>query len=124
MWLAEERDRERTLTMLEEHGLVFVCVDAPEASGLPRLFAVTNPGLLVVRLHGRSESTWGDTSHSAAERCRYVYSEPELDELARPIEGLAREARESHLLMNNCYRDYAVRNAAQLRDLVTRHIGD
>ena len=29
-----------------------------------------------------------------------------------------REARETHLLMNNCYRDYAVRNAAQLRDLL------
>jgi len=31
MWLAEERDRERTLRTLEEHRLVFVCVDAPEA---------------------------------------------------------------------------------------------
>ena len=29
-WLAAERDRERTLGMLEEHGLVFVCVDAPQ----------------------------------------------------------------------------------------------
>src|SRR5207248_2771050 len=41
MWLSEERDRDRTLGMLEEHGLVFVCVDAPEVSGLPRLLAVT-----------------------------------------------------------------------------------
>ena len=39
------------------------------------------------------------------------------------IAEVVREARESHLLMNNCYRDYAVRNAAQLRDLVNRHIG-
>jgi hypothetical protein len=31
---------------------------------------------------------------------------------------VAQEARETHLLMNNCYRDYFVRNAAQLRDLV------
>src|SRR5205823_9148692 len=29
-WLAEARDRERTLGLLEEHGLTFVCVDAPE----------------------------------------------------------------------------------------------
>lgn len=50
--------------------------------------------------------------------------EAELDELTRPIAEVVREARESHLLMNNCYRDYAVRNAAQLRDLVNRHIGD
>jgi uncharacterized protein YecE (DUF72 family) len=124
MWLAEEHDRERTLSTLEDQGLVFVCVDAPEASGLPRLFAVTNPELFVVRFHGRSESTWADTSRSAAERFRYLYSEAELEELARPIAELAGEADESHMLMNNCYRDFAVRNAAELRDLISRRIGE
>jgi uncharacterized protein YecE (DUF72 family) len=123
MWLAEERDRERTLRMLEEHGLVFVGVDAPAVSGLPRLFAVTNPELLVVRFHGRSDDTWAGTSRSAAERFRYLYSEQELDELARQVASVAGEARESHMLMNNCYRDYGVRNAAQLRDLVARYLG-
>src|SRR5262249_24531119 len=92
MWLAEERDRERTLSMLEDQGLVFVCVDAPEASGLPRLFALTNPDLLLVRFHGRSESTWADTTRSAAERFRYLYSQAELAQLAGPIAELAREA--------------------------------
>jgi uncharacterized protein YecE (DUF72 family) len=124
MWLAEPRDRERTLATLEDNGLVFVCVDAPEASGLPRVFAVTNPELFVVRFHGRSDSTWADTSRSAAERFRYLYSEAELAELAQPISELAQEARESHMLMNNCYRDYAVRNAAQLRDLISRLVAD
>ena len=121
MWLAEERDRERTLGMLEEHGLVFVCVDAPPVSGLPRLFAITNEELFTVRFHGRSDSTWSDTSRSAAERFRYLYSEEELEELARPIIEVSHEARETHLLMNNCYRDYAVHNAAELRDLVARY---
>src|SRR5437763_10761582 len=32
-WTAEERDRERTLSLLEDHELVFVCVDAPEVAG-------------------------------------------------------------------------------------------
>jgi uncharacterized protein YecE (DUF72 family) len=124
MWLAEEPDRERTLATLEDHGLVFVCVDAPEASGLPHLFAVTNPELFLVRFHGRSDSTWADTSRSAAERFRYLYSDAELEQLARPIAELAPEARESHMLMNNCYRDYAVQNAAQLRDSIARLIRD
>ena len=118
-WLAEERDRARTLSLLEEHGLVFVCVDAPEVSGLPRLFAMTNPQLAIVRFHGRSDSTWAGHARTAAERFRYLYSESELAELARPVAGLAREAAETHLLMNNCYRDYSVRNAAQLRELLT-----
>jgi uncharacterized protein YecE (DUF72 family) len=119
-WLAEERDRERTLALLEEHGLIFVCVDAPRVSGLPRLFAVTNPELFVVRFHGRADDTWSSGAPTAAERFRYLYSRPELEELAQPIREQAHEARESHLLMNNCYRDYSVRNAAELRELLAR----
>jgi uncharacterized protein YecE (DUF72 family) len=121
MWLSEERDRERTLRLLEEHHLILVGLDAPAASKLPRLMAVTNPELLVVRFHGRSDSTWADTSRSAAERFRYLYAHEELEGLARPIAEVAQEARETHLLMNNCYRDYAVRNAGELRDLLARH---
>ena len=88
-WLAEERDRERTLGLLEEQGLVFVCVDAPEISHLPRLLAVTNDELLIVRFHGRSDATWNDTSRSAAERFRYLYSRKELEQLARPLTELS-----------------------------------
>jgi uncharacterized protein YecE (DUF72 family) len=123
MWLAEERDRRRTLEMLEEHGLVFTCVDAPLVSGLPRILAVTNEELFMIRFHGRSDSTWKDTSRSAAERFRYLYSREELEELAPPLAETAEQAREAHLLMNNCYRDYAVRNAAELRDLLSRYAG-
>ena len=121
-WLAEERDRKRTLGLLAENGLVFVCVDAPVASGLPRLLEITNEELLVVRFHGRADRTWSDTSGSAAERFRYLYSDQELEELAPPISEVAHRARETHLLMNNCYRDYAVRNAASLRDLLARYL--
>jgi uncharacterized protein YecE (DUF72 family) len=122
-WTAEERDRERTLAMLEEHGLIFVCVDAPPVSGLPRVMAVTSPELFLMRFHGRSDSTWNDTSRSAADRFRYEYSQTELQEMVRPIAEHAADARETHLLMNNCYRDYAVRNADQLRDLLAQYAG-
>jgi uncharacterized protein YecE (DUF72 family) len=120
MWLAEQRDRERTLKTLEDNELVFVGVDAPEVSGLPRLSAVTNRELFMLRFHGRSDSTWNDTSRSAAERFRYLYSEGELKQLAAPIAEHVEEARETHLLMNNCYRDYSVRNADELRDILMR----
>jgi uncharacterized protein YecE (DUF72 family) len=118
MWLAAERDRKRTLRMLEDSGLVFVSLDAPKVSELPRFMAVTNPELFVVRFHGRSDKTWSDTSRTAAERFRYLYSQKELGELAGPVAEHVHEAKETHLLMNNCYRDYAVRNAAELRDLL------
>jgi uncharacterized protein YecE (DUF72 family) len=120
-WTESERDRERTLGMLEELGLIYVGVDAPQVSELPRVMAVTNPELFIMRFHGRSDSTWNDTSRSAAERFRYLYSSEELEELVGPIAEHAAEARETHLLMNNCYRDYAVRNAAELRDLIASY---
>jgi uncharacterized protein YecE (DUF72 family) len=123
MWTAEPRDRERTLGMLEERGLIFVCVDAPPISGLPRVLAVTNPELTVMRFHGRADSTWKGNSRSAAERFRYLYSDDELKQLAGPVAEAAAQAGEAHLLMNNCYRDYAVQNAAELRDLLAQQKG-
>lgn len=123
MWLAETRARERTLGMLRENGLICVCVDAPPVSGLPRILEVTNDELFVFRFHGRSDATWKDTSRSAAERFRYLYSREELEELARPLAETAEQARETHLLTNNCYRDYAVRNAAELRELIAKYAG-
>ena len=120
-WLAEARDRERTLRTLTDDGLVFVGVDAPEVSELPRVFAVTNPELFTVRFHGRADKTWNDTSRSAAERFRYRYKAEELQELVPELAEHAHEARETHLLMNNCYRDYSVRNAGELRDLLARY---
>lgn len=120
MWVQEPRDRERTLRLLEEHELAFVCVDAPKVSELPRILAVTNDELFVVRFHGRSEDTWKGSHRSASERFRYLYSRAELEELAPAIAQTAEQARESHLLMNNCYRDYSVRNAAELRDLLAK----
>jgi uncharacterized protein YecE (DUF72 family) len=122
-WLREPADRERTLGLLEELGLAFVCVDAPSASGLPRLLATTHPELAVVRFHGRSDRAWQNTSGRAADRFRYLYSKRELADLARPLNELAEQARETHLLMNNCYRDYSVRNAAMLRDVLAGRDG-
>jgi uncharacterized protein YecE (DUF72 family) len=122
-WLAEKRDRDRTLELFRELGLIHVVVDAPPTSGLPRVLEVTNPELLVVRFHGRSDSTWSARTRTAAERFNYLYSESELCELVEPIAEVVEEAAESHLLMNNCYRDYSVRNATQLHDLFARYTG-
>ncbi len=118
-WVASDRDRERTLALLRDHHLTYVSVDAPPVSELPRLLTVTNPDLFVMRFHGRANDTWKGRARTAAERFRYLYSKDELEELANRTAEVSCEARESHLLMNNCYRDYGVNNAAQLRELLT-----
>jgi uncharacterized protein YecE (DUF72 family) len=118
-WVASERDRDRTLGLLRDHHLTYVCVDAPPVSELPRLLELTTSDLFVMRFHGRADDTWKGRTRTAAERFRYLYSHDELEKLANDAAEIAGQARESHLLMNNCYRDYGVRNAAQLRELLT-----
>jgi uncharacterized protein YecE (DUF72 family) len=118
-WVSDERDRERTLGLLRDQGLTYVCVDAPPVSELPRLFELTTPELFVMRLHGRASDTWKGRARTAAERFRYLYSEEELEEIANALAPVTGSARELHLLMNNCYRDYGVQNAGQLRELLT-----
>jgi uncharacterized protein YecE (DUF72 family) len=117
-WLAEGRDRERTLELLEELGLPLVCVDMPQGfrSSLPPIAEVTSPDLAVVRFHGRDPKAW--KKQTVSERFRYRYDEDELREWVPKVEHLADGAREVHALMNNCYSDYATTNAQQLMDLL------
>jgi uncharacterized protein YecE (DUF72 family) len=112
-WFAED-DRERTLGLLRELGLALVVVDAPPVSGLPTVLEATRDDLAVVRFHGRADATWNARNVSAAERFRYLYSQRELEEWAPNVGRLAQSASRVHLLMNNCYQDYGVRNAAEL----------
>ncbi len=114
-WLAEERDRQLTLRFLREHGLPLVCVDEPQgfSSSVPPLAEVTAP-LAVVRFHGRNAATWEARGLTTAERFNYLYTPEELGEWVPRVRQLAREAEEVHVLFNNCYRDYAVRNARQM----------
>ena len=42
----------------------------------------------------------------------------ELAEWVPKVQGLSGQVRETHVLMNNCYRDFAVRNARELGDML------
>jgi Protein of unknown function DUF72 len=81
----------------------------------PPVPAATAPDLAVVRLHGDSDK-WD--SKDIHERFGYRYSEAELKEWALKVSGLARDAADTHVLFNNCYRDYAQVNAQQLAALL------
>lgn len=118
-WLAED-ERERTLGLLERLGLAYVCVDEPQgfASSVPPVVAAT-ADVAVVRFHGRNVATWEDRQvMTAAERFAYRYTEEELAGWVPGLRQLATSARETHALMNNCYRDHAVDNGRQLAALL------
>jgi uncharacterized protein YecE (DUF72 family) len=115
-WMTPDNQRE-TLDFLSGHGLPYVCVDMPQGypSSIPPVLAAT-ADLAVVRMHGHSPN-W--TSKDIHERFGYRYSPAELAGWAPRIGGLAGRAEVTHVLFNNCYRDYAQVNARQLADLLS-----
>ncbi len=114
-WLSSAEDRRATFDLLESEDLAYVCVDEPQgfSSSVPPELAVT-ADLAVLRFHGHNAENWERKGITAAERFRYLYSEEELEGWAPRIRQLSDSARETHLVFNNCYRDYGVNNARQL----------
>ena len=111
-WLSE-RNRAETLEFLEGHGLAYVCVDMPQGfkSSVPPVVAAT-ADLASIRFHGHNDAEW--ESGSVQRRFKYLYSDKELRRWVPKVHDLAAEAKSTHVLMNNCYRDYAQQNARQL----------
>ncbi len=117
-WLGTARDRDRTAATLRDLQLALVVVDAPSASGLKTVEEVTDSDLAVVRFHGRNDDTWDAQATTAAERFKYLYTKRQLRAWVPRLHRLAERAERVHALMNNCYQDYGVRNAADLTALV------
>jgi uncharacterized protein YecE (DUF72 family) len=114
-WM-EERNQHETLDFLTSYGVPYVCVDMPQGypTSIPPVLAAT-ADLAVMRFHGHSEK-W--TSKDVHERFGYRYSDRELRDWAPRLRRLAEQVDTTHVLMNNCYADYAQTNARQLSDLL------
>jgi uncharacterized protein YecE (DUF72 family) len=114
-WFAGDNQAE-TLAFLREHDLPYVVVDMPQGhkSSIPPVVEATSD-LAVVRFHGHSDK-W--TSKDIYEKFGYLYSEQELAAWAPRLTALAEQTRSTHVLMNNCYGDYAQRNASELLQLL------
>jgi uncharacterized protein YecE (DUF72 family) len=118
-WLGDEAATARTLSFLESEGAGYVSVDEPQgfANSTPPL-SVATASTAVVRFHGRNRETWQMRGRSASDRFNYLYNESELGEWVPQIRALAAQAASVHVLFNNNYRDYGVRNAAQMTALL------
>ncbi len=118
-WL-NEKNQERTIRFLSDNGIPFVMVDEPQGfkSSLPPVVAVTSPDLAIVRFHGRNRDTWEAKNITPAERFRYLYDEDELKEWVPKIRKAAKEAKETHVLMNNCFSNYGSTNAREMAKLL------
>ncbi len=115
-WFAGDNQAE-TLEYLRKHDLPFVAVDMPQGhkSSIPPVVEATSD-IAVVRFHGHSDR-W--TSKDIYEKFGYRYSDEELKSWAPKLEQLSTETAQTHVLMNNCYSDYAQRNASKLIEFIS-----
>ncbi len=117
-WL-NEKNLDRTMGVLRDNNLSYVCVDEPQGfkSSVPPVVEATSD-IGVVRFHGRNREMWEKESATAAQRFDYLYSEEELQEWVPRMKQLASDTRQLHVLFNNCYADKAVVNASQMKMMV------
>ncbi|MFW6125562.1 MAG: DUF72 domain-containing protein [Chloroflexota bacterium] len=114
-----EKNLDRTMGVLRENNMSFVCVDEPQGfkSSVPAVVEATSD-IGVVRFHGRNMETWEKDSKTAAERFDYLYTEEEMQEWVPRIRQLASQTKQVHVLFNNCYADKAVVNAGQMKSML------
>jgi uncharacterized protein YecE (DUF72 family) len=115
-----EKNVERTLKFLGDRQIPLVMVDGPQGfkSSVPAIVAATSPELAVVRFHGRRTETWEAKNIKTVERFRYLYDEDELGEWVPRVKEAAGQAKETHVLFNNCYANYGATNALMLAELL------
>jgi len=108
-----------TLALLEAAGLAYVTVDEPQgfrSSTPPVVAATAEPAIL--RLHGRNAATWELRTGTASDRFKYLYDDRELEEWAPRVRELAQRADTVHVLFNNNFEDWGMRNARRMSALL------
>jgi len=120
----EDKHCEETLEFERSRGLTHVVVDEPQgfANSIPSIWEITSSEIAVVRLHGRNREAWNQKGfESSTDRFNYLYSADELRDLADSIQKLGARTRETHVLFNNNFGNFAQRNAADLQHLLVKH---
>jgi uncharacterized protein YecE (DUF72 family) len=116
---------ERTLGWLSEHGAAFVAVDAPKEDHvpiMPDVDAVTRDDLAYIRMHGRNADGYM-RGKSVAERFGWEYTDDELGEIAKRVEGMAEQAAAVHVAFNNNRGRDAPTSARRFRQLIGQDPG-
>ncbi|HEX7197720.1 MAG TPA: DUF72 domain-containing protein, partial [Candidatus Limnocylindria bacterium] len=111
---------DRTMRFLGDRSIPIVMVDGPQGfkSSVPPILATTSPALALVRFHGRRTETWEKQNIKTVERFRYLYDREELTDWAPKVRDASAQAKETHVLFNNCYANYGATNALMLAELL------
>jgi uncharacterized protein YecE (DUF72 family) len=115
-----EKNAERTVKFLQEHKIPYVAVDEPQGfkSSVPPVVVQTSSDLAVFRFHGRNKENWEKKDITPAERFRYLYDQDELADWTSKIAAVAKDAKETHVIYNNCFSNYGTTNAREAARLL------
>jgi uncharacterized protein YecE (DUF72 family) len=111
-----------TRKFFEDRQLTWVGVDAPATEhfmAMPGLDLSSNPQLAYLRLHGRNAKGY-ISGKTVAERFDYFYTDQEIQGTIERARHLAEKATRTHVVYNNNFSDYPLRNAATFQQLL-RH---
>lgn len=115
-----EKNLDRTMRFLGDRRIPIVMVDGPQGfkSSVPPILATTSPDLALVRFHGRRTETWEKQGIKTVERFRYLYEREELNDWAPKVREASSQAKETHVLFNNCYANYGATNAIEFAQML------
>lgn len=96
-------------------GMSLIHIDLPSAwNHPPDWFEPTGP-IGYLRLHGRNAGEWFRSGAGRDDRYDYLYSKPELSQLAEKARRLAAQHDETFVVTNNHFEGQAVANAIELK---------
>ncbi|MFC5702557.1 DUF72 domain-containing protein [Cohnella faecalis] len=110
--------REKTLAFMAGEDWIHSVCDEPQAGegSVPTVLQATNPGMTIVRMHGRNMSGWSQASAPNWREVRYLYryGQAELEEWRNNVLELAEQSRDVCVIFNNNSGGDAAENAKQL----------
>lgn len=119
-WLQAD-ERQKVFRFLRERGMSYVAVDAPWIRSWEGPIDLTTD-IIYIRFHGRNRENWFKKGVTTEEKYRYEYSPEELRVWKNRIEKIPEQTNLAFVIFNNCYQDYAIRNAGMMKELITQKI--
>jgi len=105
-------DDDNTARLLRENQVTWVQIDEPKfGTSVARDIPVTS-GMSYFRFHGRNVEMWWKGNSET--RYKYLYSQPEIDELAGQVKTATEKTGLMFAFFNNHWQGYAPRNAVDL----------
>lgn len=115
--------REKTVAFMEQEQWIHSVCDEPQAGlgSIPTVLQVTDPGVTIVRFHGRNAAGWNQGSAPNWREVRYLYrySEEELREWVNKLQQLQQESEHICVIFNNNSGGDAADNAKQLMKMLS-----